>query len=274
MVVFPNCKINLGLRIIRKRNDGYHDLETIFHPVPFTDVLEVVCSQAADTSCTITGLAVEGPPEKNLCLKAWHLLADFHKELPPTSLFLHKCIPMGAGLGGGSADGAFALKVIDQYYQLNTPEIELARMALELGSDCPFFLYNQPCLAKGRGEILSPVSLNLNGYYLALVNPGIHINTGWAFSQLELVKERKESLEEIIQSHPADWKGRLDNDFETPVFLHYPEIASIPDALYQQGALFAGMSGSGSTILGIFSSPVELKGIFPTHYWIKAGLPL
>lgn len=274
MVVFPNCKINLGLRIIRKRADGFHDLETIFHPVPVTDVLEAVRASSEDTSCLVSGLAVDGPPEKNLCLKAWHKLAAYHHQIPATSLYLHKIIPMGAGLGGGSSDGAFALRLIDQLYQLNTPEEELSRMALELGSDCPFFLYNRPCLATGRGEVLTPLDLNLKGYYLTLINPGIHVNTGWAFSQLSLGAERTESLEEIIRSSPASWKGRLDNDFEKPVFQQYPEIGSIPETLYQNGALFAGMSGSGSTIFGIFSSPPELNGIFPSHYWVKSALPL
>jgi 4-diphosphocytidyl-2-C-methyl-D-erythritol kinase len=274
MVVFPNCKINLGLRIIRKRADGYHDLETVFHPVPFTDVLEAVKSEKNQPTCTVSGLKVDGPPEKNLCLKAWHLLNAYYKGIPAIDLYLHKIIPMGAGMGGGSADGAFTLILIDQLLHLNTSEDVLASMAIELGSDCPFFLYNKPCLAKGRGEILEPIHLSLKGYHLVLINPGIHINTGWAFSQLQLGKQRIESLTEIINSPVETWKGRLDNDFEQPVFKAFPEIAEIPEILYQQGALFAGMSGSGSTVFGIFQEDTNLKAFFPSNYWIKGTLPL
>lgn len=274
MVVFPNCKINLGLRIVRKRTDGFHDLETVFFPAPVTDVLEIVPASQQNTTCNVTGLSVDGPPEKNLCIRAWQLLNEYHHQLPPVDIHLHKIIPMGAGLGGGSADGAFALQLLQQVLNLNTPTDELARMALALGSDCPFFLYNQPCLATGRGEHLQPIALQLKGHYLALVNPGIHVNTGWAFSQLELGKERTESVESIVSSPVSAWKNRLENDFETPVFKAYPEIAGIPEKLYNSGALFAGMSGSGSTVFGIFDKPVSLKQEFPENYWVKDSLPL
>jgi glutamate synthase (NADPH/NADH) large chain len=179
MVIFPNCKINLGLHITGKRPDGFHELETAFYPVRLHDILEVITS--TELQFDSTGLPIPGNPDKNLCLQAYHLLKTDYPELPPVRMHLHKMIPMGAGLGGGSADGAFALRLLNEKYKLNIPTQDLIGYAAKLGSDCPFFIINQACYATGRGEILNSIQLNLSKYYFVLVNPGIHVNTKWAF---------------------------------------------------------------------------------------------
>lgn len=182
MIVFPNCKINLGLHILRKRTDGFHDLETIFYPLPVTDALEVL--PAATLTFASSGIAVPGNEADNLCLKAFHLLLQDFPHIQPVNIHLHKHIPIGAGLGGGSADAAFMLQLLNQKFQLGLTTDALVAYAAQLGSDCPFFILNKPCFATGRGEVMEPVELDLSGYSFLLVHPGIHVNTGWAFRQL------------------------------------------------------------------------------------------
>ncbi|NML22303.1 4-(cytidine 5'-diphospho)-2-C-methyl-D-erythritol kinase [Pseudoflavitalea sp. G-6-1-2] len=249
MINFPNCKINLGLQVLGKRPDGYHDLCTIFYPLPVRDVLEVL--SATETNLAVTGIPVDGDPEKNLCVKAWQLLKQHHPELSPVSIGLHKNIPMGAGLGGGSADGAFMLQLLNKKYQLGIAEEKLMEYALQLGSDCPFFIVNKPCLATGRGEKLTPVSPDLKNYSFLLVHPGIHVNTGWAFSQIKPAAASAD-LASIIQQPVEQWRHTLVNDFEAPVCNHYPEMQAIKDKLYNAGAIYASMTGSGSCFFGIF----------------------
>ena len=272
MVVFPNCKINLGLRIIRKRNDGYHDLETIFYPIPMNDALEVIRTPATDTNVSFqsSGLTISGDTSNNLCVKAYQLLKKDFPQLGPVQMHLHKVIPMGAGLGGGSSDGAFALQLINDLFHLQLSKEQLIGYALQLGSDCPFFILNQPCFARGRGEKMEPVTLDLSGYHFAIVNPGIHINTGWAFSQLQLDKPKQLELPDlrtIIQQPVPGWKETLINDFEAPVCKAHPEIASVKQQLYDAGAVYASMTGSGSTVFGLFTEKKELN--FPEHYFWK-----
>lgn len=272
MVVFPNCKINLGLRIIRKRNDGYHDLETIFYPIPMNDVLEVIRTPATDPNVAFqsSGLTISGDTSNNLCVKAYQLLKKDFPQLGPVQMHLHKVIPMGAGLGGGSSDGAFALQLINDLFHLQLSKEQLIGYALQLGSDCPFFILNQPCFASGRGEKMEPVTLDLSGYHFAIVNPGIHINTGWAFSQLQLDKPKQLELPDlrtIIQQPVPGWKETLINDFEAPVCKAHPEIASVKQQLYDAGAVYASMTGSGSTVFGLFTEKKELN--FPEHYFWK-----
>ncbi|HQR93126.1 MAG: 4-(cytidine 5'-diphospho)-2-C-methyl-D-erythritol kinase [Bacteroidetes bacterium 24-39-8] len=267
MVLFPNCKINLGLHITRKRDDGYHDLETVFYPIGIKDVLEIIHSQDPKETCLFssTGLAIQGNSTDNLCVKAYHLLKKDFPQLPPIQMHLHKSIPMGAGLGGGSADGAFALKLLNQLFHLEISEYQLIQYALELGSDCPFFILNQACIGKGRGELLEKISLDLSQYQFLIVNPGIHIGTGWAFSQIT-PKPVEHSLNSIIKEPIQTWKNYLSNDFEAPVMNAYPEIAKMKQALYESGALYASMSGSGSTLFGIFEKGLAPKFSFPSHY--------
>jgi 4-diphosphocytidyl-2-C-methyl-D-erythritol kinase len=271
MVVFPNCKINLGLNIIQKRTDGFHDLETVFYPVPIKDVLEIITDQQTDQASNIqysaSGLLVEGDLSNNLCVKAYQLLKKDFPKLPFIKMHLHKNIPMGAGLGGGSSDGASTLLLLNQKYQLALSEEQLIQYALLLGSDCPFFIINKPSFAKGRGEILHTIDLDLSQFQFYIVNPGIHISTGWAFSQI-LPSKALYPIEETILTPIGQWKGILSNDFEKPVIKHYPEIGHIINQLYAHGAVYAALSGTGSTVFGIFPKGVINKPKFPKHYYI------
>lgn len=268
MIAFPNCKINLGLHVVHKRSDGYHDLQTVFYPLPLRDVLEVIKESATgnrQSAINISGLSVQGNIEDNLCIKAYRLLQKDFPQLPPVQFYLHKAIPMGAGLGGGSADGAFTLLLLNEKFQLELTTEKLLEYAGQLGSDCPFFIINKPCLATGRGELLQPLSLDLSAYSFVLVHPGIHISTNWAFAQLTPAVPAQ-SIKEIIQLPIQQWKERLVNDFEKPVFVHYPELAGIKQQLYDAGAIYAAMSGSGSSFFGIFPKGTVKPELFAGKY--------
>jgi 4-diphosphocytidyl-2-C-methyl-D-erythritol kinase len=250
MLRFPNCKINIGLYITNRRADGYHDLETVFYPVALKDALEIV--PAKEASIQITGLEVAGNREDNLVWKAYSMLKGaFPERVPELAIFLHKAIPMGAGLGGGSADGAFMLQLVNDHCNLGLNKEELAKMALQLGSDCPFFIYNTPQFAKGRGEQMEAMQINLSDYSIQLICPQVHVSTAKAF---QMIRPRPAAydLKELPGLPLKEWKDRVINDFEEPVFAQHPELANIKDQLYQQGAIYASMSGSGSAIYGIF----------------------
>ncbi len=283
MLVFPNCKINLGLIITGKREDGYHDIETIFYPVQLNDALEIIYSTSAgqpdETVFTHSGAPIDGEEKDNLCLKTYQLLKKDFPHLPAVQIHLHKAIPMGAGLGGGSADAAFTLIALNEKYALNLSNGQLLSYALQLGSDCPFFIINKPCHATGRGEILQSIHVGLSGYKLLLVNPGIHVNTRWAFSQLDIVPGELttkaapyKSLQTIISQRIMYWKEGLINDFEKPVFEKYPEIKALKEAFYEKGALFASMSGSGSSVYGIFDNTTDVSLNFPENYLVHTIL--
>jgi 4-diphosphocytidyl-2-C-methyl-D-erythritol kinase len=256
MIFFPNCKINLGLRILRKRTDGYHDLETLFYPLPIKDVLEVLRSD--ENSFTSTGIPIPGDPDSNLCFKAYDLLKKDYPHLPPVKVFLHKHIPIGAGLGGGSADGAGMLQLLNKSFHLGIEMGKMMDYAARLGSDCPLFILNRPCLGEGRGERLTPVELNLSAYSFVIVHPGVHISTAWAFSQCA-PQEGGKPLAEIIRQPIDTWAAELHNDFEKPILRQYPELQAITAELYKQGALYAALTGSGSSFFGIFE-----KGTIPS----------
>jgi len=260
MLFFPNCKINLGLRILRRRTDGYHDLETIFYPLPLRDALESIRLQPEEPApdhledeprFTSYGHPIPGDPNNNLCLKAWRLLKIDYPDLPPTHIHLFKNIPIGAGLGGGSADGAWTLKALDTQFHLGLDQERLLRYAAQLGSDCPFFILNTPSLGGGRGEQLTPVNLDLSDYTFVLVDPGIHISTAQAFS-LCTPAENPIPLTTIITRPINTWRNLLINDFEQPVFQLHPELEEIKPTLYAHGALYASLTGSGSSFFGIF----------------------
>jgi 4-diphosphocytidyl-2-C-methyl-D-erythritol kinase len=272
MIVFPNCKINLGLNILHKRNDGYHDLETIFYPVSICDSLEIIENKQAAWSpgfpFTSSGLSIAGNPSSNICVKAYKLLKKDFPSLPSLQIHLHKVIPAGAGLGGGSADAAFTLKAINDILELQLSKQQLMNYAAELGSDCPFFILNKPCFAKGRGEILEEIQLDLSAYKLLIVNPGIHVDTGRAFLSI-VPGPAEKSLKEIITGPVERWKDDLKNDFEKPAFKQYPAIVDIKDTLYSKGAIFASMSGSGSTVFGIFPKDKTIAIPFPDHYFVR-----
>jgi 4-diphosphocytidyl-2-C-methyl-D-erythritol kinase len=245
MVTFPNCKINLGLNILQKRNDVFHDLATVFYPIELKDVLEIIPArnseqQQSSIQFTTSGLMVDGNSTDNICFKAYELLKADFPTLPPIEMHLHKAIPMGAGLGGGSADGAFALKMLNAKFNLNLTVQQLIDYALQLGSDCPFFIINQPCFATSRGEKMTPIHLDLSAYTFVIVNPGIHVNTGWAFKQITPTLPKK-SIQNIIQQPIETWKHELVNDFELPVSTAYPAIQNIKQDLYAKGAVYASM---------------------------------
>ena len=272
MICFPTCKINLGLRITQKRADGFHALETVFFPISIKDALEIIIepdTNAAAITFTSSGLTINGDPSDNLCFKAYGLLKKDYPTIPNIKMHLHKQIPMGAGLGGGSSDGAFTLVALNQLFDLQIPEDKLMQYALTLGSDCPFFIVNSPAYATGRGEILKPIHVNLNGYSIVIVNPGIAISTKLAFS-LITPKVRDSNLEAVICESVTTWKDVLINDFEAPIFNSYPELANIKDTLYQNGAVYTSMTGTGSTVYGIFPTSMmdTLRFNFPTHYFV------
>lgn len=269
MVLFPNCKINLGLNVIEKREDGFHNIETFFYPLLLQDVLEIIQSSTIDpVSFTSSGLIIDGTINDNICIKAYHLLKNDFPALPPIAMHLHKAIPMGAGLGGGSADGTFTLKLLNTKFNLQLTQQQLIDYALQLGSDCPFFVINQPCFATFRGEKIEKIELNLSGYTFIIVNPGIHVPTGWAFKQLSPHLPSK-CIKDIVQQSIITWKEELLNDFEVPVMEVYPEIKSIKQELYQHGAIYASMSGSGSTVFGIFNKNTLPSLHFPDNYFIQ-----
>lgn len=270
MIIFPNSKINLGLHILRKRADGFHDLKTVFYPIPLQDALEIIYNtENRQNELRVTGISIDGSTSDNICLKAVELLKQRFPDLPPIKIHLHKVIPTGAGLGGGSADGAFTLIMLNKKFNLELNEEQLIELALALGSDCPFFIKNKPSLGSGRGEQLQDIAVDLSGYKIVLVNPKIHINTGWAFSNIN-PKEDRPCLSSAFDHPVTEWKNMLTNDFEQPVFSKYPEIEDIKNQLYQQGALYASMSGSGSTVYGIFEKNAAPAFAFPEHYYIKA----
>lgn len=268
MVSFPNCKINLGLRILRKRDDGYHDLETIFYPLPFYDALEVMRSPQQSFSFSTTGLSIDASAGDNLCVKAYEVIRKDFPSVPPVQAHLHKSIPMGAGLGGGSADGAFMLRLLNHKFNLQIDEPTMIRYALKLGSDCPFFIINKPCFATGRGEQLKQVELDLSSYQFVLVYPRIHVPTAKAFSTIKPAVPQR-SVEQLISQPIETWKDELVNDFEPGIFAQYPQIKAIKDELYRSGAIYASMSGSGSTVYGIFSKETQVELSFPQEYFIK-----
>lgn len=269
MVTFPNCKINLGLNILQKRSDGYHDLETIFFPIALSDILEIISSEEK-TQLVNTGI-LAGENESNLCMKAFHLIKKDFPNLPEIKMHLHKVIPLGAGLGGGSADASFTLLLLNEKYDLHISESQLFEFALLLGSDCPFFLLNKPCIATGRGEKLEEINLSLSGYKILLINPGIHINTKELFQQISPAFPSKK-ISEIILQPIETWKNELINDFENIIFEQHPKIKNIKQDLYDHKAIYAAMTGTGSTVFGIFNATEQInipaeKGYF--HKWIN-----
>ncbi len=269
MVSLPNCKINLGLYITEKRTDGFHNIETCFLPVNLTDALEVIPTETNKLEFTTLGTPIVGDISKNLCVSAYQLLKEaFPDKVFPIHILLNKQIPMGAGLGGGSADGAFTLLMLNEYYNLELSQEQLIEFALMLGSDCPFFILNTPSIGKGRGEQLTALPIDLKGYSILLINPGIHISTKWAFEQIT-PSVRAKSISDILLQPIATWKNELVNDFEAPIAKEYPVIDAIIKDLYAKGAVYAAMTGSGSTVFGIFGQLEESMFSFPKNYVVK-----
>lgn len=261
MITFPNAKINLGLNITEKRPDGYHNLETIFYPIPLEDALEA-CPRKEGPGCyslSQSGLSIEGDAENNLVVKAYKLLDETY-HLPPVDIYLHKHIPSGAGLGGGSADAAFMLKLLNRMYRLNLTDDQLEAYAARLGADCAFFVRNQPTYAEGIGNIFSPVELSLTGWQLLLVKPDIFVSTRDAFARIR-PRHPERNLRDLINQPVESWKDSIINDFEESVFPQFPAIGAIKTELYHLGAVYASMSGSGSSVYGLFAPDAVLPDV-------------
>lgn len=253
MILFPPCKINLGLRILFKREDGYHELETMLFQLPILDVLEVNISSSF--SFQTSGLSISGNESDNLCVKAFRLVQEKYK-IPNVSIHLHKNIPMGGGLGGGSSDATYVLLALNEIFQLKLSDSDLQQLAAQLGSDCALFVKTTPQIGRGRGEILEEIPFSLSGYWLKVVNVGVFVSTQEAFSNIEFV-ESNTTIQEILSQPMESWKENLINDFERTVFKHHPVLQEVKDKLYQEGAIYASMSGSGSTLYGIYAEKPE-----------------
>ncbi len=254
MIIFPNAKINIGLNITERRPDGYHNLETIFYPVKINDALEVI--EADKLSFESSGLDIPGRVEDNLCVKGYHLLKkDF--DIPPVKIHLHKHIPIGAGLGGGSADAAFFIRLMNEKFELGLTTVQQLNYARQLGADCAFFIENKPVFAFEKGDEFEPVKLDLSNYQIVLVMPDVHVSTSEAYSGVKPVMV-KQSLIELIDEPIAQWKNFIKNDFEANIFKNHVEIRGMKAALYEAGAIYASMSGSGASVFGIFSKMPDL----------------
>lgn len=267
MILYPNAKINLGLYITEKRSDGFHNLETIFYPIGLSDILEFV--ESDEFSFKNTGLSVDCNPEDNIIVKAYELLkADYN--LPNISIHLHKIIPFGAGMGGGSADASFMLRGLNEYFELDLTSEKLKEYAGKIGSDCPFFIDNKPSIAYGRGDELSEIDLDLSEYTIALVNPNIHVSTGEAYSNV-LIEAPSTPLIDQVKLPINEWKGIVKNNFEPGIFKNHKKISEIKESMYNEGAVYASMSGSGSTVFGIFKKTPDLKNKFPDYFVWEGG---
>lgn len=254
MIIFPNAKINLGLNIISRRDDGFHNIETIFYPVGIKDALEIV--EADEFLFSTSGIPVSGNPEENLCVKAWNLISADHK-LPEVHMHLHKQIPIGAGLGGGSADGAFCIRLINDKFKLGLSREAMEDYARRLGSDCAFFIRNEPVLASGKGDIFRDIHLDLKPYFLVLVMPQVHVNTAEAYRGINL-NQNSFALADLPALPIEKWRPVLENAFEETIFNNHRVIKNLKEDLYKNGALYASMSGSGASVYGIFKNEISL----------------
>ena len=255
MIIFPNAKINIGLNVINRRYDGYHNLETIFYPLKINDALEIISSD--QLSFESSGLEIPGRVEDNLCIKGYHLLKkDF--DIPPVKIHLHKHIPIGAGLGGGSADAAFFIRLLNQHFNLGLADDRMMDYARQLGADCAFFIQNKPVFAFDRGDEFEPIKLDLSNYKIVLVMPPVHVSTGEAYAGVKPAPVNQ-SLMELIYKPINQWKNYIKNDFEASVFKNHPEIRGVKSALYEAGAIYASMSGSGACVFGIFNNTPNLR---------------
>jgi 4-diphosphocytidyl-2-C-methyl-D-erythritol kinase len=265
MVIFPNAKINLGLSVNRKRNDGFHDIESIFYPIGLCDALEYIPESdlSENESLSYSGpFPVEG---RDICLKLTGMLRDSF-SFPPLRMHIYKNIPAGAGLGGGSADAAFLLKSLNELYSFGLNPVQLEEWAARIGSDCPFFIRNHPSLVTGKGEYLQDIPLDLKGYYFLLIYPGIHASTAEAYKEV-VPSLKSANLKEITRKPVNQWKHLVMNHFENPVFRKYPLLADIKKELYDVGAIYASMTGSGSAMYGLFDSEIKIPQQF-SHYFI------
>lgn len=260
MICFPNAKINLGLNIVSKREDGYHNLETVFYPIMIKDALEIIVSKDNKDTFFESDIKTGTDPDANLVMKALKLMRHQY-EIPPLEVHLLKKIPFGAGIGGGSADAAFMLKLLNNKFAFGISDTKLSELAAELGADCPFFIFNRPLFASGIGEVFEEVDLSLQDYYLVLIKPDIHVSTKDAFS-LIIPHAPEVSLKEVVKLPVSEWKNFMENDFEKSIFPKYPVIEQIKQKLYALGVEYASMTGSGSSVYGIFRAKTDIKHHF------------
>lgn len=267
MLLFSNAKINLGLYVTSKRDDGFHNIETIFYPIGLKDIIEFLPS--SEFNYNNSGYIVDCPIESNIIVKAYKKLQSLY-NLPEIELYLHKNIPFGAGLGGGSSNASTVLKNLASYFNIDITLKELYKIAEELGSDCPFFLKNKPCKATSKGEVLEEIDLDLSAYYFAIVKPAVNISTKDAYASIKPKKPNHNLLVSIDESI-SEWKNLIYNDFEESIFPKFPEVKQTKEKLYELGAEFALMSGSGASVFGLFQERIELKNKFPDTYftWIE-----
>lgn len=277
MITFPIAKINLGLNVVERRADGYHNLQTVFYPVPLKDALEVVpmdeaFPSAADCDLKVTNMKIEGDEQRNLVVRAYRLLKQDYPALPRIHAHLWKGIPTQAGMGGGSSDCGFMIRLLNDMFQLRLTKQQMADYAARLGADCAFFIYATPCYAEGIGERLCPVSLDLGGWHFGVVRPDIPVPTKEAFSRIR-PHYPLHNCREVVARPVDDWRGLLVNDFEESVFALHPELAAVKEQLYDMGATYAAMSGSGSALFGLFKEePVALSDAFPQMFTFSCVL--
>lgn len=267
MLLLPNCKINLGLQVVRKRPDGYHDLQTVFYPIPLRDNLELreLRNSDAPYALQLAGQTIGGNPDDNLIIKVYRQLKE-EFDLPALDIYLYKHIPLGAGLGGGSSDAAFMMKGLNEVFELGLSDYEMERRLAGLGADCAFFVQNVPAYATGIGDELTPIPLSLKGMYIVLVKPDVFVSTREAYAGVT-PKEPEHDLLKALRRPVTEWRDRVVNDFEPSVFAAHPELAAVKQTLYDMGADYAAMSGSGSTLFGLFSRPVpEARKVFKEHF--------
>ncbi|MBQ9231882.1 MAG: 4-(cytidine 5'-diphospho)-2-C-methyl-D-erythritol kinase [Prevotella sp.] len=270
MNIFPIAKVNLGLNVVERRADGYHNLQTVFYPVDIKDALEVFPMASdfpSDVDCDIkvTNIKVEGDEQRNLVVRAYNLLKRDFPALPRVHAHLYKGIPTQAGMGGGSSDASAMLLLLNREFGLNLSEQQLIDYAAQLGADCPIFILNRPAYAEGIGEQLTPITVDLNGWYMAVVRPDIPVPTKEAFARITPQMPPK-CCKDIVAQPVETWRDELTNDFEQSVFAVHPELAAIKEQLYQLGATYAAMSGSGSALFGLFRKPIDVEGAFPDMF--------
>lgn len=275
MITFPIAKINLGLNVVERRTDGYHNLETVFYPVPISDALELTIMNpkfpsATDCDIKVTNINVEGDEQRNLVVRAYQLLKQDFQQMPRVHAHLFKEIPTQAGMGGGSSDCAYTIRLLNEMFTLGLSDDQMIRYAARLGADCPFFILSRPAYAEGIGERLQPIDLDLTGYYIAVVRPDIPVSTKEAFSLIKPAKPAK-CCRDVVSQPIETWREELVNDFEQSVFALHPEIDAIKEQLYSLGAVYAAMSGSGSAVFGIFREPVKLSDHFPSEMFTYTG---
>jgi len=266
MLYYSNAKINLGLNVIEKRNDGFHNIETVFYPIAVEDAMEFVPSEKLEL--TSSGIEVDCELEDNLIIKAYRLLKNDFDIIPILRFHIHKTIPFGAGLGGGSANAAYTLKALNQFYKLNLSEDELLKYAKQLGSDCAFFIKNTAVYAEGKGDVFTNAQVDLSNYYILLIHPGFGVSTPEAYANIKPEKPIK-NCREVLENSVETWKDDLINDFEWSVFQNYPLIEDLKNKLYKKKAVYAAMSGSGSAVFGVFKEKPLVDEF--NEYWTWVG---